>query len=176
MVLNAVVTKEKQINLEKNSPGSEISECLEHEVKSKIGNIFVNQKILEEYSGKIYEIDSYFYEPYRKKYKLMKMGVNIYYLELIFILLNIPQPQKLMKKIILTQTLFLKRKIKKKQKKFGCNFVRNNTSKKSYDPDYESSRIQTFISKFKDRKLKKLSKRLKELEDKTGKLTGQIIQ
>ena len=74
MVLNAVVTKEKQINLEKNSPGSEISECLEHEVKSKIGNIFVNQKILEEYSGKIYEIDSYFYEHYRKKIQVDENG------------------------------------------------------------------------------------------------------
>ena len=36
---------------------SEISECPEHEVKSKIGNIFVNEKILEEYSAKIYKID-----------------------------------------------------------------------------------------------------------------------
>ena len=70
-------------------PDSEITECPEYEVKSKIGNIFVNEKILKEYSVKIYEIDPYFYEHYRKKYKLMKMGVNIYYLELMFILLNI---------------------------------------------------------------------------------------
>ena len=48
-------------------PESEIPECPEHEVKSKIGNIFVNEKILEEYSVKIYEIDSYFYEHYRKR-------------------------------------------------------------------------------------------------------------
>ena len=41
-------------------PESEIPECLEHEVKSKIGNIFVNEKILEEYPVKIYEIDPYF--------------------------------------------------------------------------------------------------------------------
>ena len=41
-------------------PDSEIAQCLEYEVKSKIGNIFVNDKILEEYSVKIYEIDSYF--------------------------------------------------------------------------------------------------------------------
>ena len=34
--------------------------------KSKIGNIFVNEKILEENSVKIYEIDPYFYENYRK--------------------------------------------------------------------------------------------------------------
>ena len=63
---------------------SEISECPEHEVKSKIGNIFVNEKILEVYSVKIYEIDPYFYEHYGKEYKLMKMGINIYYLELIY--------------------------------------------------------------------------------------------
>ena len=45
----------------------EITKCPEHEVKSKIGNIFVNEEILEEYSVKIYEIDSYFYEHYNKK-------------------------------------------------------------------------------------------------------------
>ena len=38
-------------------PESKIPECPEHEVKSKIGNIFVNKSILEEYSVKIYEID-----------------------------------------------------------------------------------------------------------------------
>ena len=88
MVLNAAVTKEKQINLEKNSLGSEISECLEHEVKSKIGNIFVNQKILEEYSVKIYEIDSYFYEHYSKKIQVDENGpkcillrIDIYFTE-----------------------------------------------------------------------------------------------
>ena len=45
------------------------------------------------------------------------MGVNTYYLELMFILLNIFQPQKLMKKTRLTETLFLRRKDKKDQKK-----------------------------------------------------------
>ena len=33
-------------------PDSEISERPEHEVKSKIGNLFVNETILEEYSVK----------------------------------------------------------------------------------------------------------------------------
>ena len=62
------------------------------------------------------------------------------------------------------------------KKKLGCRFIRINTSKESYDADYEAGRIQTFISKFKDRQLKKLNKKLKELEDKTEKLTGQITQ
>ena len=46
-------------------PESEISEC--PEFKSNIGNIFVNEKILKEYSVKIYKIDPYFYEHYGKK-------------------------------------------------------------------------------------------------------------
>ena len=49
-------------------------------------------------------------------------------------------------------------------------------SKEGYDADYEASRIQTFISKFKDRQLKKLNKKLKELEEKIEKLTGQTTQ
>ena len=48
-------------------PNSEISVCQEHEVKSKIETLFVNEKMPEEYSVKIYEIDSYFYEHYRIK-------------------------------------------------------------------------------------------------------------
>ena len=48
-------------------PDYEISKCPEHEVKSKIGSIFINQKILEEKSVKIYEIDPYFYEHYKEK-------------------------------------------------------------------------------------------------------------
>ena len=62
------------------------------------------------------------------------------------------------------------------KKKLGCRFIRINTSKEGYYADYEAGRIQTFISKFKDRQLKKLNKKLKELEDKMEKLTGQITQ
>ena len=67
---------------------SEISKCPEFEVKSKIGKRFKKHNLLEEYSVKIYEIDPYFYEHYEKKYKLIKMGVNIFYLELMCILIN----------------------------------------------------------------------------------------
>ena len=62
-------------------PESKTLECPEHKVGWKIGNTFV-----KEYSVKIYETDPYFYEHYRKKYKLTKTGVN---LELMFILLSI---------------------------------------------------------------------------------------
>ena len=39
-------------------PDSGIHKCPEFEVKSKIGKIFKNHNLLEEYSVKIYEIDS----------------------------------------------------------------------------------------------------------------------
>ena len=42
-------------------PDSKIPKCPEFEVKSKIGKLFTNENILEEYSAKIYEIDPYFY-------------------------------------------------------------------------------------------------------------------
>ena len=48
-------------------PDYEISVSIEHVVKSKIGTIFVNEKILEEKSVRIYEIDPYFYEHYKEK-------------------------------------------------------------------------------------------------------------
>ena len=48
------------------TPDYEISKCPEHEVKSKIEAIFKNKKTLEEYSVRIYEIDPYFYEHYKK--------------------------------------------------------------------------------------------------------------
>ena len=70
-------------------PDSEIPKCPELEVKSKIGKIFKSRNPLEEYSVRIYKINPYFYERYEKKYKLIIMGVNKYYLELIFTLVNV---------------------------------------------------------------------------------------
>ena len=69
-------------------PDSEIPKCPELEVKLKIRKILKNHKFIEEYSVRIYKIDPYFYKHYEKKYKLIKMGVNIYYLELMFISIN----------------------------------------------------------------------------------------
>ena len=59
-----------------------------------------------------------------------------------------------MKTVILTETLFLSRKDKKRwKKKLGCKSIMINTSKR-YDEDYEIGAIQTFISKFKNRQLR----------------------
>ena len=51
-------------------PESEILQCKEHIAKSKIGKMFPNEKILEQYCVKIYEIDPYFYEHYEKRIKV----------------------------------------------------------------------------------------------------------
>ena len=69
-------------------PESGILDCPEHKIKSKTGNIFVNETLLEEYSVKIYEIDLYFYEYYRKKIqvdenecKYISFRIDVYFTE-----------------------------------------------------------------------------------------------
>ena len=52
----------------------EISESIENKIKSKIGKIFVNEEILEEYSVKIYKIDPYFSEHYKKRIQVDNSG------------------------------------------------------------------------------------------------------
>ena len=49
----------------------------------------MDEKILEEKSVKIYEINPYFYEHYKEKIETDKNDREYNYLELIFILLNI---------------------------------------------------------------------------------------
>ena len=58
------------------------------------------------------------------------------------------------------------------EKKLGCLFIRINTSdvKRGYDTDYEVSKIQIFISEFKDKKVKEKDHKIKELEDELKKI------
>ena len=58
-------------------PDSEIPKCPQFEIKLKIGKIFKKHNHLEEYSVKIYEIDSYSYEHYIKKTQADKNGCKI---------------------------------------------------------------------------------------------------
>ena len=60
------------------------------------------------------------------------------------------------------------------EKKLNCTFIRFNTSKENFDVDYEASRIQTFISQFKDNKIKEIDNKNKELEDEIKKLKLQL--
>ena len=68
--------------------------------------------------------------------------------------------------------IFEKKRQEVLEKKLGRKFIRINTSKEGYNADYEASRIKTFISNLKNRKLKKNkiekepSKKIKEPVDK----------
>ena len=59
---------------------------------------------------------------------------------------------------------FEKKRQKALEKKLNCTFIRINTSKENFDVDYEASRIQTFISQFKDNKNKKLEDEIEKLK------------
>ena len=142
-------------------PDFEISKCPEHEVKSKIGTIFVNEKILEEYSVKIYEIDPYFYEHYKQKIQTDKneceyilFRIDVYFTEY-FLAVEIDEKAHTDRDL-----KFEEKRQKALEKKLNCKFIRINTSKENYDADYEANRIQTFISKFKDKEIKKLKLQL----------------
>ena len=58
--------------------------------------------------------------------------------------------------------IFEKKRKEPLEKKLDCNFIRINPSKEDYDADYEIGRIQTFISEFKNKKLRALEEKLKE--------------
>ena len=139
-------------------PEPEIPECPEQEVKSKIGNIFVNAKILEEYSVKIYKIDPYFCEHYKEKTQVDKNGreyilfrIDVYFTEY---LLAVEIDEKVHKD---RELIFEEERQKALEKRIGCEFIRINMSQ-HYSGDYEIGRKQTFINKSKDRQLKKLEK------------------
>ena len=92
---------------------SEITDCLEQEVKSKIGNIFVNKKVLEEYSVKINNIHPYFCEHYKEKvqvdrngYEFILFRIDAYFTEYLLAV-------EINEKNILTETSSLRTKEKK---------------------------------------------------------------
>ena len=123
-------------------PDFEISKYLEHEVKSKIGSIFVNEKILEEK----------FYQYYKEKIQTDKndceyilFRIDIYFTEY-FLAVEIDGKGHTDRDFI-----FEEKRQEALENKLHFELIRINTSKENYDADYEGSRIQTFISKFKDK-------------------------
>ena len=67
--------------------------------------------------------------------------------------------------------IFQEKRQKALEKKLNCEFIRINTSRENYDADYEASKNQRFISKFKD---KKKENEIKALEDEMKKLKLQL--
>ena len=143
----------------------EITKCPEHKVKSKIGTIFVNEKILEKYSVKIYEIDPYFYEHYRKKIQTDENGSEYILFRNDICFTEYLSAVKIDEKGHTDRDFLFKEKRQKAlEKKLNCKLIRINTSKENYDADYEASRIQVFISQFEKNKIKALEDEIKELK------------
>ena len=148
-------------------PDSEIPKCLEFEAKSKIGKIFKKHNTLEEYSVKIYEIDSYFYKHYEKiqvdkngcKYILFRIDV---YFNKFLLAVEIDEKGHTDRDLI-----FEEKRQKALEKKLGCKFIRINTSnaKNGYDLDYEVGNIEAFIDEFKNKKIKELEKEIREMRN-----------
>ena len=61
--------------------------------------------------------------------------------------------------------IFEEKRQKAIEKKLNCKFIIINTSKEIFDVDYEVSRIQVFISQFKDNEIKKGDNKNKKLEN-----------
>ena len=146
-------------------PDYKVSVSIEHKVKSKIGTKFVNEDTLEEYSVKIYEIDCYFSENYEKRIQVDKNGkqyilfrIDIYFTKFC-LAIEIDEKGHTDRDLI-----FEEKRQKALEKKLNCTFIRINTRKENFDIDYEASRIQTFISQFKDDKNKKLEDEIEKLK------------
>ena len=154
----------------------EVSLSIEHEVKSKVGTIFVNEKMFEEYSVKIYEIDPYFYKHYKEKIqtdkndcKYILFRIDIYFTECC---LAVEIDEKGHTDRDLT---FEGKRQKALEKELNCTFIRINTIREKSDADYEASRIQVFINQFKENKIKERGNKMKALEDEMKKLKLQLI-
>ena len=113
-------------------PDSEISKCPEHEVKSKIRSIFMNEKILEEKAVKIYEIGPYFHDNYKEKIQVddndreyILFRIDVYFTEY-FLAVEIDEKGHTDRDLI-----FEEKRQKALEKKLNCEFIRINTSREN---------------------------------------------
>ena len=139
--------------------------------KIKNGNHIRKRKILEEYSVKIYNIDPYFYEHYRKKIQTDKNESEYILFKIYIYFTKYSLAVEIDEKGHTDRDLIFEEKRQKAlEKKLNCKFIRINTSRENYDADYEVSTIQAFISQFKDNEIKEKYNKNKELEDEIKKL------
>ena len=140
--------------------------AIEHVVKSKIVTIFVNEEILEEKSVRTYEIDSYFSKHYKKKIQVDSNGQKYVLFRIDIYFVKYCLAKEIDEKDHTDRDLeFEEKRQEALEKKRNYKFIRINTSRENFDVDYEASRIQVFISQFKDNKIKERDNKIKELED-----------
>ena len=124
----------------------------------------MNEKVLEEYSVRVYEIDPSFICITQKKIKVDKnrceyilSRIDIYFTKCL-LAVEIDEQDYEGREIT-----FEKKRQEALEKKLGCKFIRINTSdaERGYDRDYEASKMQIFLNKFKNKKIKQLEKQSK---------------
>ena len=152
-------------------PGSEISVCLEFEVKSKIGKILRNTIPLKNILLGFMKLILIFMNIMKKiqvdkngcKYILFRIDV---YFNKFLLAVEIDEKGHTDRDLI-----FEEKRQEALEKKLGCKFIRINTSnaKNGYDLDYEVGNIEAFIDEFKDRQLEKekLEKKIKQKNKRT---------
>ena len=120
---------------------------------------------------------TYFYKHHKEKIKVNKNGceyilsrIDIYFTEY-FLVVEIDEQNHKCRELI-----FEKKRQEALEKKLGCMFIRINTSdaKRGYDTDYEVSKIQIFISKFKEKKKKRKRKQNKGTRKRNEKIKTSI--
>ena len=138
--------------------------------KSRIRKNFKNCNPKEEYYVTIYEIDTYFYEEYKRKIqidvnkrKYILFKIDVYFSDYS---LAVDIDGKGEDKDLIFE---LKRQ-KALEEKLNFKFIKINTGN---DLDYEISYLQKFIDDFKDKKIKKLEDKLEE-RDKIKELGDEI--
>ena len=138
---------------------------IEHKVKSKIGTIFENEDILEEYSARIYEIDLYLSKHY-KEIQVDDNGQQYILFKIDICFTKYCLAVEIDEKGHTDRDLeFEEKRQKALEKKLNCPFIRINTSKENFNVDHQTSRIKTFISQFKDNKRKEKDKEIREKDN-----------
>ena len=152
---------------------SEIPKCSEFEVKSKKRKIFKNIIPLKNILLRFTKLILIFINIMKKiqvdkngcKYILFR--IDIYFNKFLLVV-------EIDKKGYTDRDLtFEEKRQEALEKKLGCKFIRINTSnaKNGYDLDYEVGNIEAFIDEFKNKKIKELEAKLKELQDKNKNAT-----
>ena len=123
------------------------------EVRSKSNKIFRNRNPFEEYSVRIYDIDSYFHERYGGKMQFdnnnceyISFKIDIYFSDY-FLAVEIDN------RTADRDIIFELRRQEALEEELDCKLIRITAG---IDLEYEISYIQKFIDEFKDNKIKEL--------------------
>ena len=103
----------------------------------------------------VYKINLYFYKNYEKKSDkngcdYIAFGIDIYFCE------NNLAVEFDEKRYVDRDRISEQKRQEALEKRVDCKFITTNPNKENYDVDYEIGKMQTFMSEFKNKRLKEL--------------------